>query len=323
VHIFYTSKYKIKTYLCHSHRLQVLERGRAELEWHSFRHASYKTMSINNLFSTTAPHAAASFLAGDEQIQIVPSFTHRKTLSLMSRSVGPFTSGIEVTVPMWLALSFRKRGLCRIKAPEFMKIENLENILRYERENNTFCDALPHRHSEIARAILSISGLASDADAGDLAQPELVRALLEDIEAVRMDKIRNNIKIMSEQSLNKPDTLPAIDVTGIGSLEIQETRPFLVEAFKWHRNASGRSKKGIDLTNVKESGRSLGGRNIVRSISGGTRAETKVMGEENIQQEPTLTEEIDHVDEASAGEEIMEEDESNIQQETSRLRRFR
>ena len=159
----------------------------------------------------------------------------------MSRSVGPFTAGMEANIPLWLAVSLRKRGLARIIPPSFMTVESLEHILKYERENNTFCAELPHRHSEIARAVLSVSGGGgATMDDGDIVQPELVRTLLEDIETVRIDKIRNNIKKLSEQSLSKTDTLPAIDVTGIGSLEIQQTRPFLTEAFKWHRNASGR-----------------------------------------------------------------------------------
>ena len=168
----------------------------------------------------------------------------------MSRSAGPFTAGIECNVPLWLAVSLRKRGLARIVPPSFVSIESLEHVLKYERENNTFCTELPHRHSEIARALLSVSsGGGATMDEGDIDQPELVRTLLEDIETVRMDKIRNNIKKLSEHSLSKTDALPAIDITGIGSLEILQTRPFLTEAFKWHRNASGKASNTQEQVN--------------------------------------------------------------------------
>ena len=112
-------------------------------------------------------------------------------------------------------------------------METLEHVLQYEKDHNTFCPDLPHRHAEIARALLDVS--SDTAIDQDLPQRDLVRALLEDIETMRLDKIRSNIKIMSEQSLSQDEALPAIDVSGIGALEVQLLRPFLKEAFRVHR----------------------------------------------------------------------------------------
>ena len=278
----------------------------------------------NNKFqatSTRTQHAIASFLAGDEQIKILPNFSHGTKLNLMSRSIGPFMSGIEASVPMWVAISLRKRGLARIIPPEFLSVEALEHVLRYERENNTFCPDLPHRHSEIARALLAVTVDGTNGnDDGDIAQPELVRALLEDIETVRMDKIRNNIKKLSEHVLSKPDvSLPAIDVTDIGSLEIQATRPFLAEAFKWHRIASGKASQN----NQRE-------RNTVREE---IRRQTRVSRVTNT----TLNTTFDDTTVDAVGSEAVDtnalddieadanirDDEQEIGQPRSRVRRFR
>ena len=93
----------------------------------------------NSLFPTTGPsivdlkrHARCEFLAGDEVITIVPSFSHPKPLELISvASVGPFTAGIQVQVPIWLGTLLKQKSLCRMQAPPWMEVDNLLNILKY------------------------------------------------------------------------------------------------------------------------------------------------------------------------------------------------
>merc|ERR1719203_2449390 len=48
-----------------------------------------------------------------------------------------------------------------------------------------------------------------------------------------MDKIRRNVHTLSHQTLSKESSVPIIDVSGIGSLEILTVRPFLQTAFKY------------------------------------------------------------------------------------------
>ena len=49
---------------------------------------------------------------------------------------------------------------------------------------------------------------------------------------VRRDKIRRNVHTLSHQIMSKERSMPVIEVSGIGSLEILAVRPFLQQAFR-------------------------------------------------------------------------------------------
>ena len=98
------------------------------------------------LQSLQCRHGCVTFLAGDTDIQIVLSFTYHQQLGLISRTVGPFHDGIDIVVPMWLALFLRKKHLCKLIAPQWMDVEHLQRVLEYERDPNesSFSNDLPH-----------------------------------------------------------------------------------------------------------------------------------------------------------------------------------
>mmetsp|Transcript_656 Transcript_656/g.1995 ORF Transcript_656/g.1995 Transcript_656/m.1995 type:complete len:296 (-) Transcript_656:62-949(-) len=218
-------------------------------------------------------HARSAFLAGDEIIRIVPSFNYKSPLGLISRSVGPFRAGVDAPVPLWLAVHLRRRNLCRIKPPLWMEVDHLKEVLRFERDPNeaSFSPDLPFRHAEVARAILSAcgagSGSGSAGTAGgsggdgtvEIPNADTIKILLEDISTVRLDKIRRNVHTLSAQNMSREDgsSLPVIDVTGIGSLEMQAVRPFVLRAFRDHRSLTG--KDSIKSGNNTEGRTTVGG----------------------------------------------------------------
>eukprot|EP01082_Thalassiosira_pseudonana_P006662 g5835.t1 g5835 contig20:260052-260969(+) len=205
--------------------------------------------------------AASSFLASDESISIIPSFNYAEPMGLIFGSVGPFRAGMDTVVPLWLATMLRRRKLAKIVPPEWMDVETLKEVLRFERDPKeaSFSPLLPFRHAEIARAILSAcragSGTGSAAgDGGDSEVPnaDQVKLLLEDIATVRMDKIRRNVHTLSSQTLTKGSrTESIIDVTNIGSLEMHAIKPFVTEAFRMHRELLG---KGTSYSQPLEGG---------------------------------------------------------------------
>uniref|UniRef100_A0A7S2SL96 DNA replication complex GINS protein PSF2 n=1 Tax=Eucampia antarctica TaxID=49252 RepID=A0A7S2SL96_9STRA len=148
---------------------------------------------------------------------------------ISSTAIGPFTAGVDSIVPLWLAVLLRKRNLCRIVEPEWMNVANLKDVLTQERESLNFYDGLPFWYVEIARSILAVE------DKTNIPQLDPIRILLEDIAAVRMDKIRSSIHTMSStqfSSSNMP--MDVITVNGIAAHEIQTTQPFLSKAFEHH-----------------------------------------------------------------------------------------
>ena len=140
-----------------------------------------------------------------------------------------------------------------------MDVEALKGILKFERDPNeaSFSPDLPFRHAEVARAVLGAcgsgggtgSGASGSGGGGDgdgavveIPDADAVKLLLEDVTAVRADKIRRNVHTLSAQSMSRDDgaPLPVIDVTNIGSLEVQAVRPFILRAFRDHRSLTGR-----------------------------------------------------------------------------------
>lgn len=126
-------------------------------------------------------------------------------------------------------------------------MDNLKDILRFERqpENNQLLSKdLPFCFVEISNAILQACGAGRSgvhAFGGlsgneEVPQAEVVRLLLEDIQMVRMEKIRKSIHLISAvamvESVDKP--LPSINVTGMGSMEMAAIKPFLERAFQDH-----------------------------------------------------------------------------------------
>ncbi len=191
-----------------------------------------------------------TFLASEEMISIVPNFNYKTPMNflLTQESIGPLYAGQDATVPLWVALYLRRRNLCRLRCPSWMTVTHLKKVLAHERDANKdrFSTDLPFRYHEISRAILSAVGAgrsAVHAASGmdeEIEQAEVVRVLLEDIEAVRQENIRSNIHEISasmgggttRSSLNKP--MPVIEVTGIGSMEMSKIKPFLEGAYEDH-----------------------------------------------------------------------------------------
>lgn len=219
-----------------------------------------------------SPHrslATTTFLANDESITIIPSFNLPEPMELISGSVGPFRAGMNTSVPLWLATMFRRRKLAKIVPPPWMDADVLREVLLFERDPKeaSFSPDLPFRHAEIARAILSAcrAGSGTGSAAGDgaasgnveIPNADTVKLLLEDIAAVRMDKIQKNVHSLSSSTLKtKTSTESIIDVTNIGSMEMHAIRPFVTESFRMQRELSG---KGSSYSHSVEAESGAGG----------------------------------------------------------------
>lgn len=206
----------------------------------------------NTPLSTNRAIAASNFLAGDETISIIPSFTYPETIGLISGQVGPFRAGMDTEVPLWMATMLRRRKLAKIIPPSWMDVTVLKEVLRFERDPNeaSFSPDLPFRHAEISHAILTAcragsgtggSGAMGDGGESEVPNADQVKLLLEDISRVRTDKIRRNVHTLSAQTLKAKSKYESIiDVTNIGSLEMHQIKPFITDAFKNHRELSGK-----------------------------------------------------------------------------------
>ncbi|KAJ0411440.1 hypothetical protein ATCC90586_007100 [Pythium insidiosum] len=172
------------------------------------------------------------FLAEQELIDIVPHFGIRENdgvLNFISGDFGPFQPGITTRVPLWLAIMLKQLNKCRIIEPSWFSVDYLSQRLEREKDSDVF-EELPFHYLEIASLLFKHA-------AEDIEQIEHIRSLLEDIQNVRQDKIRNGLyKIAND--VQSGGTAYAIQMNNIGALEVNSVRQFMIGSLnKFYRLA--------------------------------------------------------------------------------------
>ena len=131
-----------------------------------------------------------------------------------------------------------RQGLAEIIPPSWMEIDVLNGVLQHENESSSFSPDLPYNYVEVSREIIKCCQ--------STIHPQ-IKMLLSDIQTIRLDKIRKNVRTLSEENLRvSGEEVPMINVTNIGSMEINIIRPFLANVFKDHLNLVSRKKQETD-----------------------------------------------------------------------------
>ena len=217
----------------------------------------------------------------------------------------------------------RRRKLARIIPPSWMDISVLKEVLRFERDPKeaSFSKDLPFRYAEISQTVLSAcragsgtggSGAMGDGGESEVPNADQVKLLLEDIQRVRMDKIRKNVHTLSAQTLKTKSKYESIiDVTNIGSLEMHQIKPFITEAFKNQRELSG---KGSSYSTPLETNAEGGGSRAAAASASARRGRLRTSRLARSNNESNVNNEMDD-DDDDDGLEIprpMEEDDNVI-----------
>ncbi|KAL3650147.1 DNA replication complex GINS protein PSF2 [Castilleja foliolosa] len=172
--------------------------------------------------TASEPHASAfsaaelEFLAEDEVIEIVPNM-RMDPLNFISGDFGPFRPQIATEVPLWLAVALKKRGKCTIRAPEWMSVDKLSQVLEAERDSEKF-QPLPFHYVEISRLLF-------DHAREDIPDIYMVRSLIEDIKDVRFHKIGTGLEIIKDRTY-------ALKLKNVSAMEANIVRPFITSALE-------------------------------------------------------------------------------------------
>jgi hypothetical protein len=252
-------------------------------------------------------------------VTIVPSFSYENELPLISSphqsSIGPFVAGIPVQVPLWIAKTLHQRQLAQIQLPDWLaRPTTLTEILQEERESTVLTTKLPYHYYEISRSL-------------DFCLPKSVQILLQDLTALRSDKLRQNFHELSraelqEQHYNKDDDevkeLPTIEVAGIGSYEINKVGPFLQRAFSDYGFLTQQSSSDDGVGEKVGAARTRSTlRKGTATTSSSTTAKAAAGGSDDY-------DEGDNEDgETSQGGQAMSQESRKVSLARSRLRRFR
>lgn len=171
--------------------------------------------------------AENEFLAENTLISIQSNIDHGEFFFL-SGHFGPLEVGMPCTVPLWLAVLFRKRGMCTIIVPEWMTVKFLEDAVAAEPSLNTLSE-IPFHYMEIAQLILT--NAKTDVD-----QAEQVALLLQDYENIRMDRIRYGIMNGADLLYNNGEIISVASTPNIGSLEILRVKSVFIGAMQEFHN---------------------------------------------------------------------------------------
>jgi GINS complex subunit 2 len=160
------------------------------------------------------------FLAEQTPITIIPNVDEPK-FQFISGHFGPLTGGFPATVPLWLAITLRKRGKCTVEIPEWMTVAALEARVVTERTQGTLSD-LPFHYMEIAQLLMTH---AKD----DVISPDRVSVLLQDIENIRMDRIKLGVMGVAD-SVSKNRAVVFANLNNASAMEILTMKRFFLSS---------------------------------------------------------------------------------------------
>ncbi|KAF9912838.1 DNA replication protein psf2 [Linnemannia zychae] len=154
------------------------------------------------------------FLAENELIEIEAAIDTRTDLELLSGTLPALKPLRTNKVPLWMAISLKKKHKCNIRVPAWMTVEALQRTLKEEQTDEKF-SPLPYHYMEIAQILLEN---AMD----DIPSADATRTLLKDLREARQSKAREGVEALG---------LNYIQMDNIGLMEINEIRPFFTKAF--------------------------------------------------------------------------------------------
>lgn len=164
--------------------------------------------------------AENEFLAEHTLITIIPGVDQPR-FQFISGQFGPLTGGFPAIVPLWLAITLRKRGKCTIQIPDWMTVAALEQRVLTERTSQELTD-LPYHYMEIAQLLLTNAK-------EDIVQPDKVSMLLQDIENIRMDRIKLGVMGVAE-SIYANRSVVSAHLSNASAMEVLTMKKFFLSS---------------------------------------------------------------------------------------------
>ena len=170
---------------------------------------------------------------------IIKSFFDYDTLKFISGTYGPFRVDENVEVPLWLAITLKKKGKCSIIPPKWMLASELQQYIEIEK-NTTELTPLDYHYIEIGTLLLIH---AKD----DIESPDSVSALLHDLQNIRIDRLKKGPTDISDNYFNGA-TVQHIPIPNVAAIEIDTIRGALCESMNVMLDLSGVERAKVSTT---------------------------------------------------------------------------
>lgn len=178
---------------------------------------------MSGLTLQTLSAAENEYLAEEALIEINPT-TDMNAFQFISGTYGPLSVAVNCQVPLWLAITLLKKGLCRIVIPSWLNVTSLQQLIVDERElGHAVYHEIDYYYIEKGRLLLTH---AYD----DIASPDQVGTLLQDLENIRMDKLRLCIQELSTRNDYDISNPLFLKLNNISAMEVHAIRRFLVSS---------------------------------------------------------------------------------------------
>lgn len=131
------------------------------------------------------------FLAFEEDIAIIPTFSTDEPFDFIKGKYGPFRAHSATKVPLWAALKLDRLQKCTIVTPSWLHDEELKAMRDEEkRMSPTELSKVPRHYIEIAHALL----VQSKTFANRAREKERMMTLLRELIEVRREKIMRGLE---------------------------------------------------------------------------------------------------------------------------------
>ncbi|KAN0032797.1 hypothetical protein ACTFIV_006720 [Dictyostelium citrinum] len=159
------------------------------------------------------------FLAEDTTITIVPNFK-MESLIFLSGEYGPFVPSFPIDIPLWLAISLKKKKKCVITPPDWMTYNKLK--IKYEEENY-----IKDGFVELPENFIEISSLLLANCPDDIKDINKIRGIIQNILTRREYKLEESFKSHLE-SLAEGESVTTMEFKNFSMMEINKIRPSYV-----------------------------------------------------------------------------------------------
>ncbi|KAM9973671.1 hypothetical protein ACTFIW_010785 [Dictyostelium discoideum] len=155
------------------------------------------------------------FLAEDTTITVVPNFK-MESLIFLSGEYGPFVPSFPIEIPLWLAISLKKKKKCTITPPDWMTYNKLN--AKYQEENK-----IKDGFIELPENFIEISSLLLANCPDDIKDINIIRILIRDIISRRENKLEESLK-SHLNSLTDFESVTTMEFKNFSMMEINKIR---------------------------------------------------------------------------------------------------
>jgi GINS complex subunit 2 len=158
----------------------------------------------------------------EETLITVTSHVNHQPFRFISGTFGPMRAGFPCDLPLWLAVTLRKKNEVTFQVPQWMTLEWLKEEIEFEKNSSDVLGAVPFHYIEISQLLLQVAK-------EDIPNADEVSVLLQDLENIRMDRIKIGFRDLSS-NVRTGNAAPLVMLSNLSAIELIACRPHMIKS---------------------------------------------------------------------------------------------